>query len=342
MFKNSSILHFKNLFLIFALLGTIFLIILFVHIENREEFFNIKRTDIEKNREEIEAISLGNSHNRAFYFDELNLKGLHFSDGVGSLREAIFKFETLLEELPNLKYLFMTISDSFLELQHFKDEYRINSLKNSGQNIFLENYIFNLLKYENFSRAFSFKERTNELIKEAFGKNTKKIERDFCDANDSAYKKQSYKDGLKKGYIEYFPTNECLDYLADKTVVKYRKYVEESKKLNQNVIKDNVKILEKIAKLSEENNITLFLVSTPLTKEYRKHFQKYFQKDVLQKSSVVVQNLMNKYKNIKYFNAIEFFDKYQERNTYFSDDDHLNKKGAIEFSKIFIEKNLIK
>ena len=85
--------------------------------------------------------------------------------------------------------------------------------------------------------------------------------------------------------------------------------------------------LEHIAQTADKNDIQLLLLTTPLSKTYRKYQNQLQVKDMMQR----VDDLMNKYSCIRYLDLSS-----DERfvDTDFYDSDHLNRIGADKMTQI--------
>ncbi|MBT28801.1 MAG: hypothetical protein CMO01_03990 [Thalassobius sp.] len=64
---------------------------------------------------EVEALSIGNSHAGAVEFLTLGLNGIHFWDAAEDIYETKYKLEFLLQYYPNLKKVFIPISPFLMD-----------------------------------------------------------------------------------------------------------------------------------------------------------------------------------------------------------------------------------
>jgi hypothetical protein len=87
--------------------------------------------------------------------------------------------------------------------------------------------------------------------------------------------------------------------------------------------KMEISYLKKCIKLCVNYKIDCFLVSCPITKEYNSNIPNLFRSK---------QREFLKEKGFHYLDYSDFFGDQEDENTYFSDGDHLNTKGANIFS----------
>lgn len=92
----------------------------------------------------------------------------------------------------------------------------------------------------------------------------------------------------------------------------------------------NLSYISKIVDLCNDNKVTPIFITCPVTKyvyDYSTDNPKYMELDAF------MDAIREKYPDSRYFNYITLF---KDRNDYFCDTNHLNRKGAIAFTKHLI------
>lgn len=319
MLKTSSILNFRKTVLLVAILFLMVMALSILSIQiDKIGFYELKREEVERNSYKIEAITLGSSQSRAIHFDSLNMKGIHFNDDSGTIREALFKIKSLIDKLPNLKYVFIPIDSSYLEIDNLK--YRNIAIRNSLNDTF-ENY--ETLKVRLLDNILFYESLKYKLFE-----------------NISMGKQLKSKDGLRYGYNKEFYSMEKLKEFAYKSIKDTKKHIYSSQKNNNKVSFDNFIRLKELAKFTNKHKIKLILFSPPLTNFYIGKYNEEYESSLNNHKFISKMKIItNDYKNTFYFNEIEFFNKSSNKqlNIYFQDNTHLNEYGASYFSKYFIK-----
>lgn len=130
--------------------------------------------------------------------------------------------------------------------------------------------------------------------------------------------------------LRYFP----LIYSIIKRFKKKKEYKKGEDRINGHVKilekqneKESLEFLDKIIKKLKEKNIRIILITTPFRNEYNK----YFSQELLNKNFYGLIKKIQLKHNVEYydFSHSTLFDK----DEYFNDYDHLNKKGSEIFMK---------
>lgn len=66
-----------------------------------------------KKQQQIEAVTVGSSHSRAIDFETLGMNGFHLWNPGGDMLEASYTVSAFIDEIPKLKYIFMTLDFGF-------------------------------------------------------------------------------------------------------------------------------------------------------------------------------------------------------------------------------------
>lgn len=302
-----------------------------------------------QNRKLIEAITIGDSHGKGIHLSSLGLRGLNFSDNQGDIEEACMKADIFIEEVPNLKYLFLPLTPGTLSIarRYYSDNYRKSQLevkKNmppSSLETFLcipETLVSNIVNW-----LFPINELQNMINKlilpVALRVDTAhKIESRFSQLTNEPIKREDsfmIDDGIVSGYFRKIMAPSRLKNAADYTVPIHIRCVEKSLKKNPNIITMNMQRLIKIADKIVEHDGKLVLLIPPLTKEYYEssHIT------VLKQPHIRLLLKLSQHPNIDFYDFHDFFYNAMANGTneFFYDDDHLALPGAIKFSEALKE-----
>jgi hypothetical protein len=94
---------------------------------------------------------------------------------------------------------------------------------------------------------------------------------------------------------------------------------------SDNLVEENLKFLDKIVKLCDDEGIQVVLMTLPAHKSYSDNLEKHQLELVISAG----EKMINKYGNCRYFNFLND-DNFIEEDFY--DADHLNRNGAKKLS----------
>jgi hypothetical protein len=297
----------------------------------------------QQNSKLIEAITIGDSHGRGIHLSALGLRGLSFSDDGGDIEEACMKADVFIEEVPNLKYLFLPLSPGTLSMarRYYEDDYKKSQLgviRNTPAS--LQTFLYNPeALINNFvNRVIPIKElqqMINKLILLVAlrGDTAHTTEPCFSQLSNEPIERGDslmIDDGIVGGYFRKIMAPSCLKKYADDTVKMHLRWFENSIKKNPNIITMNMQRLIKIADKLVEHDGKLVLLITPLTKEYYEspHIS------ALNQQHIRLLLELTQHPNIDFYDFHDFFYNAMANgnNDFFFDDDHLALPGAIKFS----------
>jgi hypothetical protein len=308
------------------------------------DYYQDKLQNYQQHRQLIEALAIGTSHSRGFYFPALGLTGINFHDAGGDIEEVRMKVQVLLPQSPELRYIFVPISPGTLALSQraiasdyatrlstvatntplsidsflFAHEATISLLLNRVLSIkkfrsAFEQWLHPLFPYvKNTEQCFSL--LNNQAIQQKYRVNVASVKQD-------QFNKYSY-------YVIHPP---CIQSQAITTVAEHRLMIQHSIEKMPNIIADNKNRLISIADELSPRKGKLILVIMPMTPAY-------YQSTAIQ--ALVPEHLahlkkLEKHRNIEIYDFHDYFypDVKTGHNPYFHDADHLALTGAIEFSR---------
>jgi hypothetical protein len=296
----------KLLLKLFILCGFISIFIIYTEIKLREfpNSYSVKRNNLEKNLDSIQILILGSSQSldgiNPSFFD---LKGFNLANSVQSLyydKELTLKY---VDKMPNLKIIFISISDFSLWLEIY------NSV-DSWRDYFYYNF-WNIKP--NNTKIFDLKQICYidlygiSFSQNAFRKNFKVELEELPTENGWFFQKKQLS----------FPLTDSSG-LARIWVHKQM--------IRDNVYNNNAGYLESLLSEITKRNIIPILITTPVHKTY------YQNADTKKLNNM--EELLNKMSSkfhCKYFN---YFKDTRFDRIDFADADHLSNNGAIKFSKI--------
>jgi hypothetical protein len=96
-----------------------------------------------------------------------------------------------------------------------------------------------------------------------------------------------------------------------------------------------VEKFSEIINLAQENNVEVFLIKFPVSKEYLEGADKYIEvKKYYENVDEILGKTKNKGKDIR---LLDYQDEFFDNPNYFSDSDHLNHRGAKKLSEIIAD-----
>lgn len=280
--------------------------------------------------EQIEAITIGHSGNRAIDFEVLGLNGFHLWKGGTDLFETKYVLETIVPILPNLKVIFIPISP----YSAFHDNAAVNiradlrsryyiiyeslnndrMIKNDYKNYFLAE-ISPLIRGDHWRGVVG--KIVRELRNTFVGKqkmNTKNLDKFGKFIND-----EHLIDGGKElnwGIIHISLAQQVLES-------------------NPNIMLESTSTIEDIVNYCSDKNIKIIFFSPPASSKYWKKIKSLDKKHYFEEGK---RRLTAKFGQIgiDYYD-FSFFPSISENEDYFLDENHLNIFGAKLFSKLLEE-----
>lgn len=291
-----------------------------------------------ESKDDLEVITIGNSHAAAIDFDALSLgEGRHFFVPATGVNAAITSINVLQKDLPSLKYVMWPISRGTLErdirdIPRVKRKFTANLVSNLPASFEVtKNYIIGTFDFYftgQLARLSSLRWKVDEYIKNHYGLAT--LKKRYSQKEN----KNSYTHGLHDNAFTKSASSEQLKIDANLAADKLH--------IDTAHLADPIKTAEYNLKLLTENlkrlallDINIILFEAPLTPYLREHLEKYKELDEL-------ENTAKHYSNIHFFRYADWLDSsLKNGNIYFHDSSHLNRVGAKHFSR-HIRKEILK
>ncbi len=283
------------------------------------------------NREQIEAISVGHSGNRAIDFETLGLNGYHLWKGGTDIFETKFVIENVVPLLPNLKMIFMPISP----FAAFHDNSDVNSradLRNRYYIIYDQLSKSQLISgdYKNFLLAKVAPLIRGDHWSGVFTRLAMKIKNAFSDPKKSHLPRVDKYGRLLNGKNMIFDAYKLnwgfvhID-LANQVISR-----------NPDINNDVKKTLSEIIDYCDNRKIELIFFSPPADSKYLYTVKNLDRNDYFERGNTFFEenfrNFGAKYHNFSYYTDIS------ENPDYFLDENHLNDLGAKVFSSMFLKR----
>lgn len=278
-----------------------------MYIRNSKNAFSAKADYFNKNKQNIEVLVLGTSHNQNGVnpkFFSRNTSNLAYASQNIQLDSAVF-FSNV-KKMKNLKKVVFEMDYHRMDLDTDEKTYRLAwYYMYYGVEIYPVKWIN---KWSLYSSNMSF---FNNVIWDDFTKkgNAKVIN--------------------KYGFVEENYNNEFVKFNYDSTVINSKskeRLKNVHKEYSDTIFEKNKKRIESIIKYCKKNNIELYFFSSPL-------YPTYIQNKIPKKETrfrKYIDYLVNNY-HINYYN---FENTIRFKVTDFSNEDHLNAVGAEKYSKI--------
>jgi hypothetical protein len=268
--------------------------------------YTVKSDYFYSEKEEIEVLVLGSSQLDGAinpkYFDK-NTLNLASATQHHNLDFKILK--GIAPRLPALKFVILELSYSHLEHPHNSKEFWKNSiyLKYFGINTFERNTYFKDKLLYMARPDFYSKQLVNHYIKKK---------------NEAILNKFGFDERISKGLFYTLKFNDSL--IATKKMEIYTL-------ADIKLFKENTEYLYEILNYAEEKELKVIICATPLHKTYLEGRSP----DILRRRDSILKLLPTKYENVFIFNKENDTLNYTTSN--FSNQNHLNPRGAEKFSK---------
>lgn len=292
--------------LYFEILGIVLIIamvLIFLEYQYKgyKNAFDVRFEKLEKQKDSIEVIYIGNSHMGAFKKISISGKNaFNLSFGGQDLFHMMVVLEKYIPQTPQLHKIILGCDYDMLGYnldianQQWKDrQYYPYVGKLYDQS--LSNKIMATSNFFRANRDLKYLFRNNE--------NTANKEINFIPISDKKLSKEG-----------------CKDRATEHSVIKY----------DHNYFDENYGYLKKIISICKKHNVSLIVINPPKSECY----WNYYQKDVISSNSEAIKKLAQQ-------NKIPFIDLYSSKSftkDCFIDYDHLNEKGVKKLLEILEHK----
>lgn len=277
------------------------------YIRNSSNSFVTVANYFKKNKENTEVLILGSSHNQCAVNPKFfKLKTVNLSYGSQDIEINSALFFHNVKQMKNLKKVIFELDYHYLDTQREKDYYRY-----PWYSLY---YGIEIQPINQFSK-FSF-----------YSSNPKLFNKLFLEKMKPNYKAPIInKYGFEEGdVLDEFSEMKYDSVKIENTAQKRLKY--RHKELSDTDLKKNAERIIAIIKYCKENNIEIYFFSPPVYKTYFKNELTYKKKRV----DEFIQKIISQH-NVQYYD-FENSSRFNIKD--FSNDDHLNAKGAVKFSVI--------
>ena len=273
--------------------------------------YQIARKYIDENKDSIEMIILGTSHNTSGVNPNfINVKSVNLANGSQPLEYDHFFIQKYVEELPNLKYILLEYSfhslyynplstkswRAYYYNKHFDCNLNVNRFSIKKISDFL------IQPDRNITRLYNY-----YINQRAQSEN--RVDTKGWELMDGNFNGNSYEEVMYSGEKKY--RNYWKDF-----------FKEENKKLNMNYLKE-------IFSLCRQKGIKVIVVTPPVFKSY----SNFIRQDKYQIMQSVIQDFKTKYQ-FEYYNF--FYDDRFKMADYYNHN-HLNGPGSTKYSLILNE-----
>lgn len=275
------------------------------YIRNSPNSFITISDYFKKNKENIEVLILGSSHNQCALNPKFfKMKTVNLSYGSQDIQIDSALFFHNVKQMKNLKKVIFELDYHSLDTQREEDYYRYP---------WYSLYYDIDIKPMNYLSKFSFYLSNPKLFNKIF------LEKWTANYKPPIINKYGFEEGNFSDEFSEMKYDSIKIENSAKKRLEFR-----HKEILDNVFKKNSERILSIIKYCKQNNIEIYFFSTPL-------FKTYIDNQVAIKKIRVnkfIETINSKY-NIKYFN-FENDNRFNLKD--YSNDDHLNAKGAEKYS----------
>lgn len=299
----------------------------------------------EDRRQNLEAVSIGNSHGRDFHFDSLGLDGMHFYYPSADVEESYRKAMVILERAPSLRYMFVALSPLSLHIsqREIVDDYELRRLlvrkeipwtwnpssysleeyiSSFVYGIFpikhIQNQFFSALGYE-LEEADIDVSKNNECVAPLSTRERELIE--------AAWKYEGMMEGFKLGRM----VPSCLAMYAERHAEKDSSLVDVTVDTRPEVYREGTDYLMRLADQLAAREARLVVLLPPVTPQFNPvgrypHLIEQFDQSVAELAN---------HPAIELHDYSGFFEGQvsHDSNPWFFDETHLSITGAVEMSR---------
>ena len=310
--------HFINKILTFFIVPIVIILIFDFWLRNQNSVYKEKFVEVLEYKDKIEVIILGNSH--ANYGVDPNSFS-HYTYNLSNVNQSLYFDKritlSLLEKLPKLKYVFISIDYHSL---YFSNQGLRNIWSYYGNGVKYKDTKYLLPVISPFLFGYTPKFAVAILKKSIINKfkygNEMRLDFDVEEGIDIAKP-------MRKGFFAFEGVNESTFneklYLA--RVRAFNNVIKTSTEHDE-IIAD----LEDFIKILQYKNITPIFFTTPTFQDYND----YLDSNFIKRNNADIQKICLKY-DLKYF---DFMDSSLFTKDDFNSCDHLNKIGAEKFGKL--------
>jgi hypothetical protein len=281
----------------FLVFPTLILILIFLVLNQV-----IKQGDYFRLNPSVKNVIIGHSMPQLALNDSLISNTRNMSKDGGSYFYIYYRIKKTLESNPQIKNVFIDVSNNIFYKKYNENIYRTQSLT---------------WRFSNVAMFVSLKDATYLLVNNFTGflkgfKNT-------ITQNIKFLKKERPKNFIEwSGWGEYYFADQVFDF--DKY---HRDFIPDPIYMDSEISDYSIWLLKRTIKVCDQNGVNVILIRTPINSnsEMLKNEKQYLN---------TIKSVFGKYK------FLDFKDFYLEENEY-RDISHLNYKGARKFSKFFNE-----
>ncbi|MBL6962863.1 MAG: hypothetical protein ISR55_03510 [Bacteroidetes bacterium] len=318
-------LFFKRILIFF---GFIILFYSSLEIWSRKVFLtetdlHLKFSSLEKVKDSIEILAIGNSHlekglNPSFF----NKKAFNLAYSAQDLYYDNQLYKHYIEEMPQLKYLIIGVDflsfgydeskNSMYYVRDYNKELNIRPRNGISYLYLLNHSIFwiNRLKF----------------IRYVFNGFPAKNKHSYSDAYLLPDVHRMEPVLMGSGYRATWSFMSESELIKDAMITSARGI----SLYNSSIENENIRYLSEVIGLAYRRNIRIFLLSAPVSSAYKNSFPEEMQSHFLSLINIIRMH----YPEVSYINAMDHF---IQRKEVFYNSDHLNEKGAAEFTPFLEE-----
>ena len=303
---------------LFILIPVVLTFIFDLWLHNMNTIYKEKYTQALLAKDSIEVLILGNSHAN-YGVDPAGFDSYAFN--LANVNQSLYFDKqitlSILDQLPNLKYVFISLDYHSL---YFSDQGLRNVWAYYGNGVKYKNEDYFLADLSPFLFGYTPKFATSLLKKSIINKIKYRKETflDF-DVEDGV----DISKPMKKGFIYFDGVNENIfnENFYQARARLFNNVVENPEEMNEILVD-----LEDFIKVLKSYDITPILFTTPTYQVYNQ----FLISEKVKENTAIFQNLCDKY-DIVYLDYMDL-DEFDKSD--FSSCDHLNHQGALKFGKI--------
>jgi len=271
---------------------------------------------LEGKQDQIEVITLRNSHNRAIDCDAMGMDGFHLWRGGGDIFEARYVLRNVYSDLDSLKYVLIPFQGYVFD--NYTSDYRSEKRREWYS---LEKFGMDYLRGE--EKLFVRARLVDPIIRPDHWRGV------FYPALSFLLRSTSV---ASNGWVGPRATDHIdPNHLNEEAAQRAQKHIEthiHAIRENTDLCEDAIESLEEMAELLGSSS-SVIVYEPPYTEEYKKTVK---NKTKCRGMSEKMEILSKEEENVRFINISDILPE-NDSYKYFRDPDHLNKRGASVLSK---------
>ncbi|MGB0521855.1 MAG: hypothetical protein ACPGJS_02785 [Flammeovirgaceae bacterium] len=285
-------------------------------------------TQLLEQKDHIEFLTIGSSHSVAIDFEAMGIQGYHLWDFGEDLFESEYKTRYILNQLPQLKVVFLTLP--YPIFVHDNAHSELGAMYNNRAKLHFISAEFDVI-HGDLNSLFKGKlapiARYDHWV--FLPKHVFLNQDEITPVIETVSIEHLGTDGNMRGEVAGFTDAEQLHEVAIEKLQNHLRYVAKTQALEAHIQEKTRTALIQLVELLKKRNIQLITYTPPFYESYLEHFPLQLHQSFQENLQILVRD--HGLQHIDFSRSANFI----HRPIYFQDGNHLSSDGARAFSKQF-------